>query len=53
MIIGAGAIGCLVGGRLALAGQQVTLIGRPPVVEAIQAHGLTLSSGVQTHTAVT
>jgi len=51
LIIGAGAIGCLVGARLALAGQQITLIGRPALVEAVQAHGLTLRMGTETKTA--
>ena len=51
MIIGAGAIGCLVGARLALVGQQVTLVGRPAVVAAVQARGLTLRQGTETKTA--
>lgn len=39
------------GARLALAGQQITLIGRPALVEAIQAQGLTLRMGTETKTA--
>ena len=39
------------GARLALAGQQITLIGRPALVEAVQAHGLTLRMGTETQTA--
>ena len=37
----AGAIGCLVGGKLALAGNDVTLAGRC-IAEAIRSHGLRL-----------
>jgi 2-dehydropantoate 2-reductase len=51
LIIGAGAIGCLVGARLALSGQQITLIGRPALVEAVHAQGLTLRMGTETKTA--
>ena len=39
--MGAGAVGCYVGGCLAAAGVSVTLVGRPRVVEALSAHGLT------------
>jgi 2-dehydropantoate 2-reductase len=42
LIIGAGAIGSLLGARLALSGQQVTLVGRPALAEAVRAGGLTL-----------
>jgi len=41
-ILGAGAIGCTVGGRLALGGAAVTLIGRPRVARTV-ASGITLS----------
>lgn len=42
-ILGAGALGCAIGGALAEAGADVTLINRSPVhVAAINAHGLTL-----------
>lgn len=41
-IIGAGAIGSLLGARLALAGHNVTLVGRPTQVAAVQASGLSL-----------
>jgi 2-dehydropantoate 2-reductase len=37
-VIGAGAIGGYVGGKLALSGHQVTLVDRPVVVEAIKAN---------------
>lgn len=39
-IAGAGSIGCYVGGCLALAGRNVTLLARPQVVAAIRANGL-------------
>lgn len=42
LIIGAGAIGCLVGGKLALAGHDVTLAGRPRFAAAVRAQGLLL-----------
>ncbi|HXV43255.1 MAG TPA: ketopantoate reductase family protein [Anaerolineae bacterium] len=42
MVMGAGAIGCFVGGSLATAGQQVTLVGRPPLMEKIARDGLNL-----------
>jgi 2-dehydropantoate 2-reductase len=40
IILGAGAIGCYVGGRLALAGNKVTLVGRPRVTDALARDGL-------------
>ena len=43
IIMGAGAIGCYVGGRLALCGQQVSFIGRPRLVEALAKDGLTVT----------
>ncbi len=42
LIIGAGAIGCFVGGRLAAAGQAVTLLGRSALMDKIAADGLCL-----------
>lgn len=42
LIVGAGAIGCFVGGRLAAAGYDVTLLGRPALMEKIANDGLTL-----------
>jgi len=50
-IVGAGAVGCLVGGRLAEAGLDVTLIDAwPEHIEAIQRHGLAFEEpgGIQT-----
>ncbi|MCU1330003.1 MAG: 2-dehydropantoate 2-reductase [Bryobacterales bacterium] len=41
-VVGAGAVGCYFGGMLARAGVPVTLIGRPPHVEAIARDGLLL-----------
>ena len=42
LIIGAGAIGCLVGGKLALGGHTVTLVGRPRFAETVATRGLRL-----------
>ncbi len=42
LVFGAGAIGSFLGHRLATAGHEVALIGRPAFVRAVQAHGLTL-----------
>jgi 2-dehydropantoate 2-reductase len=43
-VLGAGAVGCYFGGMLARAGAPVTLIGRPPHVEAIRRDGLWLET---------
>lgn len=43
IVVGAGAIGCYVGARLAHAGQQVSLVGRPGILDDIATHGLTVS----------
>ena len=43
-VMGAGAVGCYFGGLLALAGHNVTLIGRPQHVHAIQTQGLRLQT---------
>ena len=48
LVIGAGAIGCLVGGKLALAGEQVTLVGRPKFAAAVADQGLRLLVGSAT-----
>jgi len=42
LVIGAGAIGGLIGGRLALAGHEVTLVDKPDPVAAFKARGLTV-----------
>lgn len=44
-VMGAGALGCYFGGRLAQSGAGVTLIARPAHVEAIKRDGLILESG--------
>lgn len=43
IVVGAGAIGCYVAGRLAAAGERVTLAGRPRTVEPIALSGLTVT----------
>jgi 2-dehydropantoate 2-reductase len=42
LIIGAGAVGCFIGARLALAGVNVSLVGRGPLVAAARDNGLHL-----------
>jgi len=42
-VIGAGAIGCLVAGYLKNKGEEVTLVGRTPAVNAIKENGLSIS----------
>ncbi|MDF3415766.1 2-dehydropantoate 2-reductase [Sulfitobacter sp. M57] len=43
VVAGAGSIGCFVGGLLAAAGCNVTLLARPRIAAEIRAHGLTLT----------
>jgi len=43
VVVGAGSIGCYLGGRLAAAGRNVTLLLREPLAQAIAAHGLRVS----------
>jgi 2-dehydropantoate 2-reductase len=43
-VMGAGAVGCYYGGKLARAGHDVVLIGRPQHVEAIERQGLRLET---------
>jgi 2-dehydropantoate 2-reductase len=43
-VMGAGAVGCYYGGMLARAGHEVTLIGRPQHVKAVQQAGLLLET---------
>jgi 2-dehydropantoate 2-reductase len=45
VIYGTGAVGGLVGGKLALSGHTVTFLARPAVAKAIQARGLRIVSG--------
>jgi 2-dehydropantoate 2-reductase len=47
LVMGAGAIGCFVGGCLAAAGQEVTLVGRPALMQKIASDGLTLRRPAQ------
>jgi 2-dehydropantoate 2-reductase len=42
-ILGAGSVGCFIGGAWAAAGLDVTFIGRPKLSSDIDQHGLTLS----------
>ena len=42
-VLGAGSVGCYVGGCLHAAGVTVEFIGRPRVIQALQIHGLHLS----------
>jgi 2-dehydropantoate 2-reductase len=48
-IFGAGAIGGLVGAKLALAGADVTFVARGPHLAAMRENGLKLISGGETH----
>lgn len=43
LVMGAGNIGCWLGGQLQSAGAQVHLVGRARVLQALGAHGLTLT----------
>lgn len=42
-VAGAGSIGCYVGGCLALAGRNVVLLGRAPLMEKVTRRGLRIS----------
>lgn len=44
-VMGAGAVGCFYGARLAQAGADVVLIGRPALADAVAAQGLLLEMG--------
>ena len=43
LVMGAGAVGCWIGGCLAAANVPVTFVGRPRVLDALRRHGLTLT----------
>lgn len=43
LVMGAGTVGCFIGGSLLAAGVPVTFVGRPRVLQALGRHGLTLS----------
>lgn len=51
LVMGAGAVGCWVGGRLQAAGAEVHFVGRPSVLEELRLLGLTLTDldGRRTH----
>lgn len=51
VILGAGAIGCYIGGRLAAGGRRVTLVGRPRTVDSLAASGLVVTdlAGFRAH----
>jgi len=51
VVLGAGSVGCFIGGAWAAAGLDVTFIGRPKLSSDIDQHGLTLSdySGWHAH----
>jgi 2-dehydropantoate 2-reductase len=53
IVLGAGAIGCYVAGRLAAAGERVTLVGRPRTTEPLALGGLTVTDlqGFKAHVA--
>jgi 2-dehydropantoate 2-reductase len=53
IILGAGAVGCYVAGRLAAAGERVTLVGRPRTTEPLALGGLTVTDmqGFKAHVA--
>lgn len=50
LVIGAGAIGCLLGGKLAQASNTVTLVGRTAFAESVRLHGLQLTDERGEHT---
>jgi 2-dehydropantoate 2-reductase len=43
LVMGAGAVGCFLGGLLQASGQSVVYVGRPKVLEPLASHGLTLT----------
>lgn len=51
LVYGAGAVGGYLGGKLALGGHQVTLVGRPETADAIARDGLHIVEGDRTHVA--
>jgi 2-dehydropantoate 2-reductase len=50
-VVGAGAIGCTLAVRLAMAGQHVSVLARGPTLAAMRQQGLTLTDLEGTHTA--
>lgn len=53
LVMGAGTIGCFIGGSLAAAGVRVAFVGRPRVLREVAQHGLTLTDldGTRHHVA--
>ena len=43
LIMGAGSVGCFLGGLLQASGQSVVYVGRPKMLDALASHGLTLT----------
>ncbi len=52
LVMGAGSVGCYIGGRLLAAGAAVHFVGRPRVLQALREHGLTVTDleGGRAHT---
>ncbi|HEX5257497.1 MAG TPA: 2-dehydropantoate 2-reductase N-terminal domain-containing protein, partial [Sphingomicrobium sp.] len=52
-VLGAGSVGCFIGGAWQAVGLPLTFIGRPRIAQDIAKHGLTVSdySGWQAHVA--
>lgn len=51
-VMGAGSVGCFVGGRLQAAGGRVHFVGRPRVLNALRAEGLNLTDCDSQHVAL-
>jgi 2-dehydropantoate 2-reductase len=51
-VLGAGSVGCFIGGAWAVAGLPISFIGRPRIAKDIAEHGLTLSDHEGWQTAV-
>ena len=53
VVMGAGSVGCFIGGRLLSAGVDVHFVGRPRVLGALREHGLTVTDldGGRSHAA--
>jgi 2-dehydropantoate 2-reductase len=49
IVIGAGAVGGTIGGRLFESGHDVVLVARGPHLDALRAHGLRLATPVAGH----
>lgn len=49
LIYGAGPVGCYLGGHLAQAGHDITLLGREPLAKAVSTNGLIMRTGSESH----